>query len=140
MSQNSVAYEKYLKYKAKYLQLREELYGGGLSATEATQLANLFDEDKSGNITLAELVIPDHLSKNSTSYENIMKAYDIKLNKKTAGGVVVPIIEKFVRAVNKGKIFKTNDTTSKWNTGNKLTELVGTTDDFMTKLQGYTYQ
>jgi len=135
MSQNSVAYEKYLKYKAKYLQLREELYGGGLSATEAGTLFDAFDTDGNGNISVDEL----KANKNQGDLTLDAMAGNFK---NRAGGkfadVDIELIKKYCRLIVGGYKSWTPTSTDNFNKkfapGAKFANLAGNKQNFITKL------
>ena len=133
MSQNSVAYEKYLKYKAKYLQLREELYGGGLSADEAGKLFDAFDTDGNGNISVDEL----KANKNQGNLTLDAMANNFKSRAKFAN-VDIELIKKYCRLIVGGSknwtATSTDDFNKKFASGGKFANLAGNKANFQDKL------
>ena len=138
MSQNSVAYEKYLKYKAKYLQLREELYGGskpasGLTAVEAGILFDAFNTDGNDRLTQAELIA----NKDSGNLTLEKMAANFKIRPKFAS-VDLELIKKYCRLITGGSknwtAISTDDFNKKFAPGGKFAVLVGQKSTFVSTL------
>ena len=135
MSQNSVSYEKYLKYKIKYLQLKEELYGGGLSAADAGILFDAFDTDGNGNISV------DELKANKNQGDLTLDAMANNFKNRATGkfaSVDIELIKDYCRLIMGGSKNWTNTSTDNFNKkfapGGKFANLAGNRPDFQAKL------
>jgi hypothetical protein len=152
MSDTSISYLKYLKYKAKYMQLKHELSGGGLgpvmSSADADAVIAFINQPSSpsamGQISKEEASVTP-LGTTITGKQNLINFYKTKRNLVSKSSTSVPTpsdaqwASYFLRVFPIAKADQTND--SKWisNNNNLFSNILGGKDlvpiaDFKSKL------